>query len=203
MCLILTWLHTNVSFQSNSTGKTLCKTVLFQVIFIETPCTKICMVYIDIEKVIPDKLFPLSRVTAAILFFHHFPPFFSQYEKEQIRQVVNLTNVCKKYQNCRIIYGHIWNHHDKCIQQRTNMPGIDSLICEIDINISETWESKDIFAQKNQCPRGKGVNRCFNAPDVPGVTFRTLPIYPKLVPMVEKQEAWRLATAISFLSVTG
>ena len=35
-------------------------------------------------------------------------------------------------------HGHIWNHHEKRIQQSTNMPGIGSLICEIDIKMSET-----------------------------------------------------------------
>ena len=32
---------------------------------------------------------------------------------------------------------HIWNHHEKCIQISTNMPGIGSLICEIDVKISQ------------------------------------------------------------------
>ena len=30
---------------------------------------------------------------------------------------------------------HIWNHHEKSIQKSTNMPGIGSLIREIDVNI--------------------------------------------------------------------
>ena len=34
-------------------------------------------------------------------------------------------------------HDHIWNHHEKCIKISTNMPGIGSLIHEIDINISE------------------------------------------------------------------
>ena len=39
----------------------------------------------------------------------------------------------------------IWNHHKKCIQISTNMPGIGSLICEIDVNISEIWENKRLL----------------------------------------------------------
>ena len=39
-------------------------------------------------------------------------------------------------------HDHLWNHHDKCIQKSTNMHGIDSLFREIDVNISEVWESK-------------------------------------------------------------
>ena len=52
------------------------------------------------------------------------------------RQVKNLTNFVK---NDKIVefHDHIWNHHEKCIQRSTNMPGIGSLIREIDITISE------------------------------------------------------------------
>ena len=57
------------------------------------------------------------------------------------RQVIHLTNFVKNV-NIAEFHGHIWNHHDKCIQQGTNMPGIGSLIREIDINISEILESK-------------------------------------------------------------
>ena len=32
---------------------------------------------------------------------------------------------------------HIWNHHDKYIQMSTNMPGIGSLIREIDVKMSK------------------------------------------------------------------
>ena len=41
----------------------------------------------------------------------------------------------------------IRNHHEKCIQISPNMPGIGSLIREIDIKMSEIWERKHIFAQ--------------------------------------------------------
>ena len=38
------------------------------------------------------------------------------------------------------------------------MPGIGSLISEIAVTISEMWESKQTFAQKNQASRSK----CFS-----------------------------------------
>ena len=45
----------------------------------------------------------------------------------------------KIFKNVNILefHEHIWNHHEKCIQISTNMPGIGSLIREIHINISE------------------------------------------------------------------
>ena len=30
-------------------------------------------------------------------------------------------------------HDHIWNHHKKCIQKSTNMPGIGSLVRETDV----------------------------------------------------------------------
>ena len=41
--------------------------------------------------------------------------------------------------NVKIVefHDHTWNHHEKCIEISTNMPGIGSLIREIDFNISE------------------------------------------------------------------
>ena len=44
-------------------------------------------------------------------------------------------------------HDHIWNYNEKCIQISTNMPGIGLLICEIAVEISEMWESKQTFAQ--------------------------------------------------------
>ena len=46
------------------------------------------------------------------------------------------TNLVK---NVKILEFHdlIWNHHEKCIQISTNMPGIGSLIRELDIKISK------------------------------------------------------------------
>ena len=41
--------------------------------------------------------------------------------------------------NVKIVefHDHIWNHHEKCIQKSTNMPGIGLLILEIAVLISE------------------------------------------------------------------
>ena len=36
---------------------------------------------------------------------------------------------------------YIWNSYEKIIQKRPNMPGIGSFINEIDVNISEIWET--------------------------------------------------------------
>ena len=44
-------------------------------------------------------------------------------------------------------HDHIWNHHEKCIQMSTNMPGIGSLIRETAVYISDILESKHDFAQ--------------------------------------------------------
>ena len=62
------------------------------------------------------------------------------------RLVQKLTNLVK---NVKIVEfrDHIWNHNEKCIQMSTNMPGIGSLICEKDINISDFLESKQRFAK--------------------------------------------------------
>ena len=40
---------------------------------------------------------------------------------------------------------HIWNHHEKCIQKSTNMPGIGSLIREIAVKISEIEKANKMF----------------------------------------------------------
>ena len=48
----------------------------------------------------------------------------------------NLTNLVKKVKNAEFHY-HIWYRNDKCIQQSANIPGIGSLIREINVNISE------------------------------------------------------------------
>ena len=48
-------------------------------------------------------------------------------------------NVHKYFRNINSLefHEHNWNHHDKCIQKSTNMPGIGSLIREIEVTISE------------------------------------------------------------------
>ena len=61
------------------------------------------------------------------------------------RQVKNWTTFVKNVESEE--FHHIWNHNEKCIQISTNMPGIGSLIREIDVKISEMWERKQTFAQ--------------------------------------------------------
>ena len=53
------------------------------------------------------------------------------------RQYQNVTNFVK---NVNILeFGHyIWNPYEKYIQKSSNMPGIGSLIRELDVKISET-----------------------------------------------------------------
>ena len=38
-----------------------------------------------------------------------------------------------------------WNPYEKCIQKSPNMPDIGLLIHEIDVNISEIWETNTLF----------------------------------------------------------
>ena len=52
------------------------------------------------------------------------------------RQVINLTHFVKNVISVEF-HGHIWNHHEKYIQISTNIPGIGSVIREIDVKISE------------------------------------------------------------------
>ena len=60
----------------------------------------------------------------------------SKYGHENSRMLTFLTNFAK---NVKIgeFHGHIWNHHEKCIHLSTNMPGIGSLIREIDIKFQK------------------------------------------------------------------
>ena len=51
------------------------------------------------------------------------------------RQDQNVTNVVKNDNILEFGY-YIWNPYEKYIQKSPNMPGIDSLIREIDVNIS-------------------------------------------------------------------
>ena len=48
----------------------------------------------------------------------------------------NCTKMVKKVKIVEF-HDHIWNHHEKCIQISTNMPGSGSLICEIHVKITE------------------------------------------------------------------
>ena len=44
-------------------------------------------------------------------------------------------------------HDRIWNHREKCIQKSTNMPGIGSLIREIDVNNQKFEKANRVFAQ--------------------------------------------------------
>ena len=57
------------------------------------------------------------------------------------RQLKNITKLSRK---CQILEfrDNIWNHHEEYIQISTNMPGIGSIIREIDVYISEVYESQ-------------------------------------------------------------
>ena len=48
------------------------------------------------------------------------------------RQIQKITNL-KNNVNIVKLHEYIWNHHEKCIQKSTNMPGIGSIIREIDL----------------------------------------------------------------------
>ena len=50
------------------------------------------------------------------------------------RQHQNVTNFVKNV-NILEFGSYIWNHYEKCIQKSPNMPGIGSLIREIDVKI--------------------------------------------------------------------
>ena len=68
-----------------------------------------------------------------------------------------MTKVVKKMSKLLnfITIGPIWNHHEKCIQQSTNMRGIGSLIREIDIKNFRNLRKKTHFLlSKTNAPRG-------------------------------------------------
>ena len=52
------------------------------------------------------------------------------------RQDKNVTNFVNNVNILEFGY-YIWNPYEKCIQKSPNMPGIGSLIREIDVKISE------------------------------------------------------------------
>ena len=56
-------------------------------------------------------------------------------------------NVHKIFKNIKILeFGdYIWNQHEKCIQISTNMPGVGSLIREIDVKIQKFEEESKII----------------------------------------------------------
>ena len=60
------------------------------------------------------------------------------------RQYQNVTNLVTNV-NIREFGYYIWIPCEKCIQMSPNMPGIGSLICEIDVIILEIWETIILF----------------------------------------------------------
>ena len=60
------------------------------------------------------------------------------------RQVKQITNFVKDVNILEFGY-YIWYPYEKCIQKSPNMPGIGSLIREIDVKISEIWETNILF----------------------------------------------------------
>ena len=53
---------------------------------------------------------------------------------------------------------HIWNHREKYIQKSTNMPGICTLIREIDVKNQTFGKSKDRFSLSITNARVLSVN---------------------------------------------
>ena len=76
---------------------------------------------------------PLSKSSPVHITFH---------AAGECRQRVKNFTKYSKNDNVSEMSWHIWDHHGKCIQISTNITGIGSLIREIDVNISEIWESK-------------------------------------------------------------
>ena len=56
------------------------------------------------------------------------------------------------------LHDHIWNQYEKCIQIITNMTGISSLICDIDIKISRFSESNKVLLNRTNA-HGLSVNK--------------------------------------------
>ena len=57
------------------------------------------------------------------------------------RQVQNFPKMLKGSKILEF-HDHIWNHHEKCIQISTNMPGIGSLIREITFTFQKCERAK-------------------------------------------------------------
>ena len=85
--------------------------------------------------------------------FSNFPQWFDVKSKRIVtynaagvsrRQDQNVNNLVKKFNILEFGY-YIWNPYEKCIQKSPNMPGIGSLIREMDVQISEIWETNIPF----------------------------------------------------------
>ena len=88
----------------------------------------------------------------------------------ECRQQVILFTHFVKIINILEFHDHIWNHHEKCIQISTNMPGIGSLICEIGLEMKELWGEKYLFFARDSITRVLSVNLhvCLLNPQVAG-----------------------------------
>ena len=67
------------------------------------------------------------------------------------RQVKNVTNLVKIVSIVEF-HDRVWNQYEKYIQISTNMTGIGSLICEIDIKISQISESNKFCCSVGPMP---------------------------------------------------
>ena len=74
------------------------------------------------------------------------------------RQVKNITNLVKNVKIVEFHY-HIWNHHEKCIQISTNMPGLGLEIREISRILRNKNELVWMVACKVLSYLGKGETR--------------------------------------------
>ena len=93
-------------------------------------CLWLCRLDSEIIKMeICTKLYPLFPYLFMFNAFHA--------AGECRRQVKNLTTFVIFFEIVEFHDHNIWSHHVKCIQKSTNMPGVGSLIREIDNNISE------------------------------------------------------------------
>ena len=72
-----------------------------------------------------------------------------------------ITNICKNVEIVKV-HDHIWNHHEKCIQLSTNMPGIGSVIREIAGKMSEISTILDSFCSEKNNTRVVSVNAIGN-----------------------------------------
>ena len=68
------------------------------------------------------------------------------------------------FENVKILEfsDYIWNHHEKCIQISTNMPGIGLLIREIHVNMAYIWARKTNFRSVKPMPASKVLSKLCN-----------------------------------------
>ena len=81
------------------------------------------------------------------------------------RQDQNVTNLVKNVNILKFGY-YIWNPYETCIQKSPNMPGIGSLIRDIDVKISENWETNILFLLSKTNARILSVNIVRHASEI-------------------------------------